>query len=401
MLFWMIVKVAFESLIANKMRSILAMLGIIIGVAAVIAMLAIGSGAQKRVMDQFNSMGTNLIMVTPAQMGVGGVTVGTRVNLKVKDAMTIVHKVDGIKNVSPSVNTRLQVKYYNQNTLTTIQGVAPTYFTSRNFVIAAGRIFRDSEADRFARVAVLGSVVAENLFGDANPVGQTVQIRGISFLVIGTLQSKGDQGWFNPDDQVMVPYTTCMRTLMGTINLGEIDVEAQDGQDIYKIQDQIQALMRHQHHLLADTPDDTNVRNQAEMLKRAADFVMTFKVLLSCVAAISLAVGGIGIMNIMLVTVTERTREIGIRKAIGARESDILSQFLYEAVVMSGVGGAMGVILGCGASKLINVYEIVPVVTIFSIVLSITVAGGVGIFFGFYPAWRASKLDPIEALRYE
>ena len=401
MLFWMIVKIAFESLIANKLRSVLAMLGIIIGVAAVIAMLAIGSGAQKKVLDQFNAMGTNLLMIRPAQMGTGGVISGTRVNLKVKDALAIVRKMDGIKAVSPAVSTRQQVKYLNQNTLTTIQGVAPTYFATRNFPIASGRTFRDEDTDRWARVAVLGSLTATNLFGTDNPVGQTVKIKGENFVVIGVLQSKGDQGLFNPDDQVLVPYSTCMRLLMGTINLAEIDVEAEDGQDVYEIQAQLLALMRRQHHLQPDAPDDVVVQNQAEMLKTAASFVTTFKVLLACVAAISLAVGGIGIMNIMLVTVTERTREIGIRKAIGARESDILIQFICEAVVMSGVGGTIGVLMGWGSAKLINVYQIVPVVTIFSIVLSITVAGGVGVFFGFYPAWRASKLDPIEALRYE
>jgi putative ABC transport system permease protein len=402
MLFWMIVKVAFKSLMANKLRSVLAMLGIIIGVAAVIAMLAIGTGAKQQILDRISAMGTNLLIVRPAERGTAGVISGTELNLTDDDARAILQKVEHIRALSPAVGRNFQVKFLNQNTNTQILGAAPTYLSIRDFEIASGRMFTDFDVDHWNRVAVLGPVTASNLFGFSDPVGQEIKINGINFRVLGVLKSKGDQGWFNPDDQVIVPYTVAMHVLMGVQYLREIDVQCEPGVNLDSVQSDIFALMRQRHKTQPGMPDDVRIQNQAQFVDAFSATATTFTILLGTVGGISLLVGGIGIMNIMLVTVTERTREIGIRKAIGAREFDILSQFLLEAMLMSAVGGLSGMGLGVGTAWLVGRVSPFPtIVRFYSIVLALAFSAAVGIFFGFYPATRAAKLDPIEALRYE
>jgi putative ABC transport system permease protein len=404
----MIIKVAFKSLLANKLRSVLAMLGIIIGVGAVIAMLAIGSGAQQSVMTRFNAMGTNLLTLRAGQRGFGGVMSGTQQNLTTDDATALL-KLPGIHAVSPVAQGRKQVKYLAQNSNTQIYGVAATYFDIKNFKVDEGSFFTDADTEtRLGRVAVIGPQTADNLFAGVDPIGKSIKISGINFLVIGMFQTKGDTGWFNQDDLVLIPYRTAIKELFGVSSttpnsVQEIDVQAEDNVDSDKLQEDVAALMRRQHKLSSDAPDDVDIRNQADMLATASSFVQTFAILLGSVAGISLLVGGIGIMNIMLVTVTERTREIGVRKAIGAKDRDILYQFLIEAVIMSGVGGLMGAAWGVGAAKVISI--LVPsfptLVQSWAILLAVGFSAAVGIFFGYYPATRAAALDPIEALRYE
>ncbi len=402
MLFWMIVKVAFKSLMANKLRSVLAMLGIIIGVAAVIAMLAIGTGAKQQILDRISAMGTNLLVVRPGERGTAGVISGTQLDLTVDDARAIVRKIDHIHALAPAVGENFQIKFLNQNTNTQVLGTTPTYLPIRDFQIDTGKMFTDFDVDHWNRVAVLGPVTASNLFGFSNPVGQTIKINGINFVVTGVLKSKGDQGWFNPDDQVIVPYTVAMHILMGVTYLREIDVQCAVGSDLDAVQSDIYALMRLRHKTIPGMPDDVRIQNQAQFVDAFSATATTFTILLGTVGGISLLVGGIGIMNIMLVTVTERTREIGIRKAIGAREFDILSQFLIEAMLMSAVGGLSGMALGIGAAWLVGYVSPFPtIVRFYSIILALVFSAAVGIFFGFYPATRAAKLDPVEALRYE
>ena len=281
-------------------------------------------------------------------------------------------------------------------------GTTPTYLPIRDFEIESGRMFTDFDVDHWRRVAVLGPVTASNLFGFSDPVGQVIKINGINFEVLGVLKSKGDQGWFNPDDQVIIPYTVDMHVLMGVTYLREIDVQCQAGSDLDEVQNDIFALMRQRHKTPVGMPDDIMIQNQSQFIEAFSATATTFTILLGTVGGISLLVGGIGIMNIMLVTVTERTREIGIRKAIGAREFDILSQFLIEAMLMSGVGGLTGMGLGIAAAWVVDKVSPFPsIVRFYSIVLALVFSAAVGVFFGFYPATRAAKLDPIEALRYE
>jgi len=402
MLIWTIIKLSIRSLIANKLRSFLAILGIIIGVAAVISMMALGTGAQKRIMSDIGSMGTNLLIVRPGQSRGRGIMSGSMQTLKVKDAESIVKNVENIRAISPGVNSRAQVKHYNKNSNTTIVGGAITYFAIRNFKIDTGRIFTEGEAENCARVAVLGSKTVENLFGKNDPLGQTIKVKGINFRVIGTLQSKGDQGWFNPDDQVIIPYTTAMKRISGLDYLTEIDVEVNDKDRIDQVSASLEKHLRRLHRIADGDPSDFSIQNQAEMLKTMSNVTGTFSLLLSGIAGISLLVGGIGIMNIMLVTVTERIREIGIRKSIGAKDRDILRQFLLEAILMSAIGGLLGVLLGGGLSLLVAKFSpFTPQIEMQAVVLSISISASIGIFFGFYPARRAAKLNPIEALRHE
>ena len=398
----MIVKVSLKSLLANKLRSFLAMLGIIIGVGAVIAMLAIGAGAQKQVLEQMSAMGTNLLVVRPGQRGSGGVMSGTQQTLTVDDALAIARQAPDVAQVAPAVSGSAQAKHLSLNARTSIMGTTATYFSIRNFELQAGSYFGDADEERHGRVGVIGPTAAENLFGAEDPIGQQVKVNGVNFRVIGVLKPKGDQGWFNPDDQMIVPITTAMKQLFGLDFIREINIQVREDGDMDATQEAIRQILRKRHRLQPGVPDDFFVRNQAEMLKAASDMSATFTFLIGGIAGISLLVGGIGIMNIMLVTVTERTREIGVRKAIGARDADILRQFLIEAVLMSGLGGLMGVLIGYGGAWLITAKGgFVTIVTPLSVFMSLGFAGFVGVFFGYYPAWRASKLDPIEALRYE
>jgi putative ABC transport system permease protein len=402
MILWMTIKVALKSLMANKLRSVLAMLGIIIGVGAVISMLAIGAGAQKSVMDRIGAMGTNLLVVRPGQRGTGGVMSGTQQNLTIEDAQTLLTEVPGVRSVAPVVGGNAQVKYLNKNSRTSIVGTTVTYLPIRSFEVEKGNPFTEIDVDRMGRVAIIGPATATDLFGTEDPVDQTIKINRMNFRVTGVLKSKGDQGYYNPDDQVLIPLSTAMKQVFGLEYLREVDIQAEDGVNLTKLQDDVTAFFRKRHKVQPGMPDDVNIRNQADILDAAAGVSRTFTILLGGIAGISLLVGGIGIMNIMLVTVTERTREIGVRKAIGAKDRDILRQFLIEAMLMSGVGGLIGVGLGVGgAQALARFTQFVTLVQGQSILLSLGFAAAVGIFFGYYPALRAARLDPIEALRYE
>jgi putative ABC transport system permease protein len=401
MLFLTILKVGIKSLLANKLRSILAMLGIIIGVAAVIAMLAMGSGAQKQIMDRFAALGTNLLTISPGQRGSHGVISGTQQNLTLADALAIAREVKDVTMVAPSVQGTGQLKYLNKNTRTTVFGTSITYFAIRNVEIERGRVFSEGETDRMARVAVIGPTAAKNVFGENDPLNEMVKINGINFRIIGITKAKGE-GWGSPDDRIIIPYTTAMQQIFGIDYLRGIDVQADAEAALDNVQAETRTLLRKQHRIQPDAEDDFEIHNMAEIRDNANQVTSTFKYLLGGIAAISLLVGGIGIMNIMLVTVTERTREIGIRKAIGATEENILVQFLAESVIISGLGGMIGLGLGVGISNMIPRFT--PMTTLVdwsSAFLAIAVAGSIGIFFGFYPAWRAARLDPIEALRHE
>ncbi len=402
MLFWTILKVALKSLLANKLRTILSMLGIIIGVGAVIAMLAIGAGAQNQVMQRISAMGTNLLVVRPGQNGFHGVVSGTQQNLKLEDCEKILNSAPEVFELAPVVGGSVQLKYMDKNSRTNLIGTSITYFPIRDFEIDKGRLFTEDETNRMARVVVLGPVTAQNLFGTENPIGKMVKLNGINFKVVGIQKSKGDQGYFNPDDQVIVPYTTAMKQILGIDFLREIDLQTYPKSDINQAQADITLQLRKAHHIQPQIPDDFNIRNQAEFLETASSVSKTFTILLGGIASISLIVGGIGIMNIMLVTVTERTREIGIRKAVGAREQDILRQFLFEAFLLSFIGGLIGVLLGLGASTVLSIVSpFKTIVQLPSILLSLSFALAIGVFFGYYPAYRAAKLDVIDALRYE
>ncbi len=402
MYFVIIIKVALKSLWANKLRSFLAVLGIIIGVGAVIAMLSIGAGAKRQVLDTISSMGTDLLVVRPGQRGTGGVISGTQQNLTLEDAEAVVAEVANVKCVAPVVQGRAQVKYFEKNTATTVQGSSATYFEIRNFEIERGRPFTEHEAERMARVAIIGPMTAENLMGQDDPLGSVIKINGVNFNVIGVTKSKGDQGWFNPDDQVIVPYTTAMKQLFGLEFLREIDIQGKPGADLIKVQDDTTEVLRRRHRILPDMPNDVEIRNQADIIATASSVTQTFTILLGTVGAISLLVGGIGIMNIMLVTVTERTREIGIRKAIGAKERDILRQFLFEAMFMSCLGGLIGVGSGILVAKTIGALtQFATSIQPLNVITAMSFAAGVGVFFGYYPARRAARLNPIDALRYE
>lgn len=403
MLLWNIIEASIKSLTARKMRSFLAMLGIIIGVAAVISMLALGSGARKQVIDRFQSMGANLLLVMPGQSRFHGVTSGTEQNLKIEDAEAIVRQVKGISMVAPAVQKSCQLKYFNKNTRTSVYGTTPTYFKIRDYKIKKGRFFTDAEVDRGARYAVIGPSTAEELFGLNEPIGETIKVNGRSFIIIGVLEAKGAGGFMNPDDRLFISYNIAMKQLIGTQALNEIDVQVKDTESIESVQNQITELLRKRHRIMPGAPDDFRIGNMDEMRKSASEMVNLFRALLGSIAAISLIVGGIGIMNIMLVSVTERTREIGVRKAIGAKEKHILIQFLLESMIVSGFGGLIGVALGLGAARLVPKFlqNLPAVVELPSVLFAMLFSVAVGIFFGFWPAWRAARLDPIEALRYE
>jgi len=403
MLFWTIIRTALRALIAHKLRAFLAMLGIIIGVGAVIAMLAIGAGARQSILARVTAMGTDLLIVRPGQSMFGGVMTGTEVTLTLDDARSLL-SVEGVRLVAPVVRGRAQFKYYNKNSNSTLIGTSTTYLPIRGFEIERGRAFTEAEVDRQARVAILGPNTVEDLFGQADPLGETVKIKGINFRVIGVTKAKGDAGPFNPDDQAIVPYTTAMKQVFGRTraNVDEVDIKAEEGHDVERVIEAATALLRRRHRIAEGASSDFNIHNQAEMIEAFTAMSRTLTMLLGSIASISLLVGGIGIMNIMLVSVTERTREIGIRKAIGARDRDVLRQFLIEAVVMSGVGGLLGAAAGIGVAKLIGSFtNFNTSVESFSVALALSFSAAVGIFFGYYPAWRAARLNPIEALRYE
>jgi len=401
-------RVALRALGRNKMRSFLTALGIIIGVGAVISMVSIGEGAKQGVEDRFASMGTNLLFVSPGSRSRGGVHSGFGGfnTLKPEDAVAIEQQCDAVQYTSPSVSTRAQTVYGNKNWNTSIQGTGAMYPEVRNWPVEQGTYFDESQVRTAAKVCVLGSEVKKSLFEDEDAIGQIVRVKSIPFRVIGVLKSKGESGgWFNRDDMMTVPYTTVMKRLTGQEYISSIDISAVSATRTEEAQTQIEELLRIRHRIAPGADDDFQVRNMAEIAEGAAQATQIMTILLGSIASISLLVGGIGIMNIMLVSVTERIREIGIRMAVGAQQKDILLQFLTEAVVLSVLGGLIGVLFGVGLSKLL-VYvktfsQFKTAVSPGAIILAFVFAASVGIFFGFYPARKASRLDPIEALRYE
>jgi putative ABC transport system permease protein len=405
-MFWESVLIAFEGLKANKLRAILTMLGIIIGVGAVIAMVSLGLGVQQKVQNSIASLGSNLLIVMPgASSSPGSVrsAAGSKITLTNQDAKAIVKEVSGVKHVAPSVSSAYQLIYGNQNWNSTVQGATEELLAIRDFKVASGAFFSTSDESTRARVAVVGQTVVTNLFGNVDPVGQTIRIGTAPFRVIGVLESKGQSSMGqDQDDTVIVPLTTAQERLIGITYLNNISVQAESDNVIDKVQEDITALLRTRHHLSAKAENDFSVRNLTALMSTMKETTRTLTLFLGSVAAISLVVGGIGIMNIMLVSVTERTREIGIRKALGATYSNILLQFLIEAIVISVTGGLLGIFLGVvGAHVVSLVAGWNTVISSVAIIAAFGVSVMIGLFFGIYPARKAALLDPIDALRYE
>ena len=406
--FAMTFRIAYRALGRNKMRSGLTMLGIIIGVGAVIAMIAIGSGAKARIQEQIASMGSNLLIVLSGSATSGGFRWGSGSvpTLTVEDAKAIAAELSAVKYAAPVLQGFTQVVYGNQNWSTITWASTPEALLIRDWPVAKGRAFTQSDLEGAGKVCLLGQTVVENLFGDLDPVGQVVRVKQFPFTVVGVLSVKGQTTWGqDQDDVVYVPLTTGQRLLFGQQFPGmvrSISVQATGPDTMNLAEEQITQLLRQRHRIRATQDNDFTVRNLTEAFSTAEESARVMSILLGAIASISLLVGGIGIMNIMLVSVTERTREIGIRMAVGARGRDILYQFLIEALVLSLIGGLIGIVIGVGASKLISqVVKWPTLISINALLLSFSFAGGVGIFFGFYPARKAAKLDPIEALRYE
>jgi putative ABC transport system permease protein len=407
------IRIALRSLGANKLRAALTMLGIIIGVAAVIALMGIGRGAQKSIDSQINSMGTNLIFVSPGSTSSSGVrsAQGSARTLTYDDAVALgTSGLSAVAAVAPQVQSFGQAVYMGNNANTQIVGVTPEYETVRNYHVQSGEFINASNVTAKSTVAVLGSNLVTNLFNGADPIGQTIRINNVGFKVIGVLESKGGSGFGNQDDQIIVPLTTVSSRLQrgnfrGSNLVDQVSVQATDGNQMAAAIQQISDLLRERHHIRFE--DDFTVRSQQDLLATANQVTGIFTLFLGGVAGISLLVGGIGIMNIMLVSVTERTREIGIRKAIGATRGNILAQFLTEATVLSVLGGLIGVALGVGIAKAISSlaaggsFQLTSVVGLDSVLLATLFATAIGLFFGIYPAYRAASLHPIDALRYE
>ncbi len=405
-MFWESILIALEGVRANKLRSILTMLGIIIGVGAVVAMVSIGLGVQQKVQNSIAGLGSNLLIVMPgANSPSGGVRLaaGSNITLTNQDAKAIAREISGVKYVVPSVNQTCRIIFGNQNWKTTVQGTTPEFLEIRNFKIDSGTFFNNSDDNARARVAVLGQTVASNLFGNANPVGQTIRIDTAPFRVIGVLESKGQSSMGqDQDDIVIIPLSTAQGRLMGITYLNSISIQVESDQVIDKVQEDITTLLRTRHHLAKNVDNDFTVRNLTALMTTMKETTGTITLFLGAIAAISLVVGGIGIMNIMLVSVTERTREIGIRKALGATYNNILLQFLIEAIVISVTGGLIGILLGvAGAYVISTVVGWNTVISSVAILAAFGVTVIIGLFFGIYPARKAALLDPIDALRYE
>ena len=395
---------AWASLIANKMRSILTMLGIIIGVAAVIALVSIGNGVKQDIQNSISSLGSNLLMVMPGAPRTPGVrpSAGSMKSLKVSDYEAI-SKLDGVKAASPMTNGSYVVIYQNKNWTTSVSGVSYNYLDVNNWSMKSGRFLSEKNVQNRERVAVVGKTVVKNLFGDEDPVGAEIRVKNIPFRIIGVLNSKGSGAMGNDqDDMVIIPYTTAMERVEGVDYLRMIYVVGKDESGIDRLQSDIENLLRVRHGIKDTNLDDFNIQNMNSIMETMEETTGPLTLFLGAVAAISLVVGGIGIMNIMLVSVTERTREIGIRKALGATYSVIVTQFLIEAVVISLMGGIIGIILGIGSSKLIGMASgMSTVISIPTIVMSFAFSMAIGLIFGIYPARKAAKLNPIDALHYE
>ncbi|MBM3490844.1 MAG: FtsX-like permease family protein [Alphaproteobacteria bacterium] len=405
-----VVRSALRALAGNPLRSLLTMLGIFIGVAAVIVMVAVGSGGREQVMRQINSLGTNLLIVVPSSITAFGARLGAgaRQTLGEDDAQAIQRELAQVQAASGTSRFAVQVIAGNSNWSTNLQGIAPGYFEIREWGTAWGREFTPEEFEAAHKVALLGETVWRNLYGEADPVGETIRVRNVPFVIVGVLARKGQStAGFDQDDIVLTPLSTAKRRVFGVnpVNpryVQAILVKVRDGEDMAEVEQQVRDLLRQRHRLQPNQEDDFQVRNMTELMSTRDESSRTLAILLASVAAVSLLVGGVGIMNIMLVSVTERTHEIGLRMAVGARPADILAQFLIEATTLALLGGAAGVGLGIGASRLLAEAAGWPtLIQPEAVVVALLFSGAVGVFFGFYPARRAARLDPIEALRHD
>jgi putative ABC transport system permease protein len=403
-------RVALRALRVNKLRSALTMLGIIIGVGAVIAMVGVGSGAQARVAEQIQSLGSNLIIVLSGSTNVSGIRLGqgSRLSITEEDAAALAREIPSVQATAPSMRGNAQVVYGNLNWATGIQGVTPEYSEVREWSVVAGRFITSEDVAGATKVALLGQTTAESLFGDSTPLGQVVRIKKVPFTVVGILDRKGQNSWGqDQDDTVLIPLSTAKKKVLGVSqanarSVGAISVKVRAGEDMAEAEGQMRELLRQRHRLQPYQEDDFTLRNLSEILQTQEESSKVMTYLLAAIASVSLLVGGIGIMNIMLVSVTERTREIGLRMAVGARGRDILMQFLVEAVTLSLIGGVIGIVLGLGGSRAISQFaEWRTQVPPQAVAMAFGFSACVGVFFGFYPARKAARLDPIEALRYE
>ena len=399
------VTIALNALFANKMRSILTMLGIIIGVGAVIAMVAVGMGVRERVTSSIASLGSNMLIVRPGAATTGGVrgSAGSRTTLKYDDAMAIKKKIKDAQYVSPVVSSSYQVVNGNQNWNTSVQGVTADYMSIRDLKVMNGSFITESDLETRNRVAVIGTTVSSNLFGEENPVGRIIRVKNQPYRVIGVLESKGQSSvGQDQDDTVIVPITTAMDRLLGINYVNMVNVQVASAEKMDEVQENIETLLRQRHHIMGKKESDFQVQNLTSLMNTMTETTTMLTLFLGSIAAISLIVGGIGIMNIMMVSVTERTREIGIRKALGATFRNIMTQFLIESVVIGVIGGIIGIAFGIGAALAISRFgDFQTVITAAPILLSFGFSVGIGLFFGIYPARKAALLDPIEALRYE
>ncbi len=407
---WASARIAVRALRVNKLRSALTMLGIVIGVGAVITMVAVGAGAQARVAEQIQSLGSNMIIVLSGSILSGGVRMGSGSQLTITedDAWAIQREIPAVAAAAPTSRGGAQVVYGNLNWATGIQGVTLEFFTAREWDVADGRLFSQEEVEGAGKVALVGLTVAGNLFGDSDPLGQVIRIKNVPFTVIGILERKGQTTFGqDQDDTVLIPLSTAKKKVLGASqanarSVGSIAVKVREARAMPEAEQEIRGLLRQRHRLQAFQDDDFNIRNLTEVLQSQEASSRVLTLLLAAIASVSLLVGGIGIMNIMLVSVTERTREIGLRMAVGARGRDILLQFLVEAVTLSLIGGAIGIAMGLAGSYSIAYFaQWRTLVSTEAVFVAFAFAAAVGVFFGFYPARKAAALNPIDALRYE
>jgi putative ABC transport system permease protein len=404
MLLGEIIAVAFSAIFANKLRSVLTMLGIVIGIAAVITMVALGQGAQKQVQDRLQTLGTNVLNVNPGQQFQGGIDRGEN-RLTVDQARALLTNPVNIKRVSPEMNRNQQLEYAGKNAMTSIVGVWPSYFEIQNHNIELGQFFTDTDEQGRRRVAVLGALVGDNKLGVPTPtlLGREIRIRGIPFQVVGVLKEKGAAGGFgNPDERVYIPTSTAQFRIMGSDRINNIHVQAASAAKMTAATVEIDRVLRRERRVAPGENSDFTIRNSASLLNTLEETAQTFTFLLAGIAFVSLVVGGIGIMNIMLVSVTERTREIGVRKALGARRRDIMLQFLIESLVLCTAGGVIGLLAGVGGAFAMSKFgSYTPAISPTVVIIAIGFSAFVGVFFGMWPARRAASLDPIISLRYE